>query len=184
MDPLSRRAVTDAAATDGPARTTDGPVHAATADVRDRASAIYGSLLVVSLVAAQARSDAEPAFIAATVVVGVGVFWLTEVWTELITLRTLGPITRRQTLLVARAELPMLSAAVLPAILLATSSVGLTTPEQATNLALAAGIGQLFVWGLVVGMALRRGWAAALVVAVVDCALGLLIVALKVWVLH
>jgi hypothetical protein len=177
VDPLSREAVTDAVAD------ADG-AHQASPEVRDRASAIYGSLLVVTLVAAQARSDAVPAFIAATVIAGVGVFWLTEVWTELITLRTLGPITRRRVSLVARAELPMLSAAVLPAILLATSTLGLTTPELATALALAAGIGQLFVWGLVVGQALGRGWAVALVVAIVDCALGLLIVALKVWVLH
>jgi hypothetical protein len=151
---------------------------------RDRASAIYGSLLVVSLVAAQARSDAVPAFIAATVLIGVGVFWLTEVWTEVIAIRTHGAITRGQVARAARAEAPMLGAAVIPALLLATSTLGLTTPELATSLALAAGIGQLFVWGLVVGMAMRRGWAAAVLVAVVDCALGLVIVALKVWVLH
>jgi hypothetical protein len=181
VDPLSRHAVTDAAAAaDG----QEADLHDASPAVRDRASAIYGSLLVVSLVAVQARSDAVTAFIAATVVVGVGVFWLTEVWTELITLRTMGPITRGQALLVAGAELPMLSAAILPTVLLASASLGLTTPEQATSLALAAGIGQLFVWGLIVGAALGRGWPAALVVAVVDCALGLLIVALKVWVLH
>jgi hypothetical protein len=173
VDPLSREAVTDAVT----------GVHGTPA-VRDRASAIYGSLLVVTLVAAQARSDAVTSFIAATVVVGVGVFWLTEVWTEYITLRTLGPISRQQALALARAELPMLYAAVVPTLLLATATLGLTTSEQATSLALAAGVAQLFVWGLIVGRAMRRGWGIALLIAVVDCALGLLIVALKVWVLH
>ena len=177
MDPLSRDAVTSAL-------TGGHGVDAPAAVVSDRASAIYGSLLVVTLVAAQARSDAIPAFIAGTIVVGVGVLWLTEVWIEVITLRTLGPITRDQVLRVARAETPMLFAAVLPAILLASASIGITTPEQATSLALAAGVGQLFVWGLIVGHAMRRGWGIALGVAAVDCALGLLIVALKVWVLH
>ena len=177
MDPLSRDAVTQAL-TGGHA--VAGP----TAVASDRASAIYGSLLVVTLVAAQARSDAIPAFIAGTVVIGVGVFWLTEVWTELITLRTIGPITRSQVGLVARAELPMLWAAVLPTILLATATLGITTAEQATSLAMAAGVGQLFVWGLVVGHAMQRGWGVALGVAAVDCALGLVIVGLKVWVLH
>jgi len=176
VDPLSREAVT--------ASVAGHADHGASSPVQDRASAIYGSLLVVTLVAAQARSDAVTAFIAGTVVVGVGVFWLTEVWTEVITLRTLGPITRHQVVRLARAELPMLSAAVIPTILLASASLGVTTPELATNLALAAGIGQLFVWGLIVGKAMDRGWGIALAVALVDCALGLLIVALKVWVLH
>ena len=176
MDPLSREAVTASVGGDAG--------HGAHPPAPDRASAVYGSLLVVTLVAAQARSDAVTAFIAGTVIVGVGVFWLTEVWTEVITLRTLGPITRQQVRLLARAELPMLWAAVLPTILLASATLEITSPELATTLALAAGVGQLFVWGLIVGHAMDRGWGIALLVALVDCALGLLIVALKVWVLH
>jgi hypothetical protein len=170
VDPESRQAVVQDADVDR--------AHA------DRASAIYGSLLVTALVAAQARSDAIPEFIAATLVVGVGVFWLTEVWTELIAIRTRGPIARGEVLAIARAELPMLSAAVIPTLLLLTASVGLTTPDQAANLAMAAGIAQLFAWGLLVGLAMRRGWLPALVVAFVDVGLGLVIVTLKVAVLH
>jgi hypothetical protein len=170
VDPESRNAVVDDAALER--------AHA------DRASAVYGSLLVTALVAAQARSDAVPEFIAATLVVGVGVFWLTEVWTELIAIRTRGPITRGEVVAIGRAELPMLSAAVVPTILLLTASIGLTTPDQAANLAMAAGIVQLFAWGLMVGLAMRRGWGPALVVALVDVGLGLIIVALKVAVLH
>ena len=90
---------------------------------------------------------------------------------------------RRGALAIARAELPMLSAAVIPTILLLTASFGLTTPDQAANLAMAAGIVQLFAWGLVVGLAMRRGWRPALVVALVDVGLGLVIVTLKVAVL-
>ena len=150
----------------------------------DRASAVYGSLLVTALVAAQARSDAVPEFIAATLVVGVGVFWLTEVWTELIAIRTRGPITRGEVLAIARAELPMLSAAVIPTILLLSASIGLTTPDQAAEprarrrdrAAVRVGAGGR--------PAMRRGWLPALVVALVDVGLGLVIVTLKVAVLH
>jgi hypothetical protein len=170
VDPESRQAVVG-----------DATVERAHAD---RASAIYGSLLVTALVAAQARSDAIPEFIAATLVVGVGVFWLTEVWTELIAIRTRGPIARGEVLAIARAELPMLSAAVIPTALLLTATLGLTTPDEAANLAMAAGIVQLFAWGLVVGFAMRRGWGPALVVALVDVGLGLVVVTLKVAVLH
>ena len=49
---------------------------------------------------------------------------------------------------------------------------------------MAAGIVQLFAWGLVVGLAMRRGWVPALVVALVDVGLGLVIVTLKVAVLR
>jgi hypothetical protein len=170
VDPASRQAVVH-----------DADVERAHAD---RASAVYGSLLVTALVAAQARSDAIPEFIAATLLVGVGVFWLTEVWTELIAVRTRGPITRAETLAIARAELPMLSAAVIPTILLLTATVGLTTADQAAKLAMAAALAQLFAWGLVVGLAMRRGWGPALVVALVDVGLGLVVVTLKVAVLH
>ena len=188
MNPRSREAVVHGSAEGPPAgeaspddRSREASLERATAD---RASAVYGSLLVTALVAAQARSDAVPEFIAATLVVGVSVFWLTEVWTELIAIRTNGPITWRQVRRTARAELPMLSAAVIPALLLLTASVGLTTPDQAANLAMGAAIVQLFGWGLVVGLAMRRGWVPALVVALVDVGLGLIIVALKVAVLH
>jgi hypothetical protein len=160
---------------------TPGPVREGG---RDLSSAVYGSLLVTTLVAVQARSDASVEFIGASLFIGVGVFWLTEVWSELINLRVRGPISRRHVLGTMRAESPMLTAALIPALLLGTYRLGWATAEQAIDLALVATVVQLFVWGLAVGLALRRGWAAALVVATVDCMLGLVIVGLKVFVLH
>jgi hypothetical protein len=150
----------------------------------DRASAIYGSLLVLSLIAAQGRGDVLPEFIAGTIAVGVGVFWLMEVWTELLALRTLGPISRGSVVAIAAAETPMLTSAILPMLVLVTAALGVLAPETAVNLAMAVGVAQLLAWGLVVGHALGRGWGPAIIVALVDGALGLLIVALKVLVLH
>ena len=85
---------------------------------------------------------------------------------------------------IARDKSPMLAVAIIPAIVLATANIGLTTAEQAVDLALVVGVIQLFVWGLAVGRAVNRGWGVALLVAAVDCALGLVIVVLKVLVLH
>ena len=147
-------------------------------------SAVYGSLLVTTLVAAQARHDASTEFIVFTLIVSVGVFWLMEVWSKVVTLRVAGPITTAETGSVARESAPMLAAAVLPAVVLASHNLALVDVEQAINLALIACIVQLFLWGLAVGRALGRGWPAAMVVAVVDCGLGLLIVALKVTIVH
>jgi hypothetical protein len=159
------------------------PVHQP-GDTTDLSSAVYGSLLVTTLLAVQNQAGASPQFVALTLVIGVGVFWLTELWSELINHRVRGPITRRQALRIARDESPMLTAAVIPALLLASAELGLVTVDQALNLALLAAVVQLFVWGLAVGRAMRRGWLPALLVALVDLGLGLLIVVLKVAVLH
>ncbi len=43
---------------------------------------------------------------------------------------------------------------------------------------------QLFGWGLAVGRAIGKGWRIAFIVAAVDCALGLVVVLLKVAVIH
>jgi hypothetical protein len=153
-------------------------------DGADLSSAVYGSLLVTTLVAAQARTDASTEFIVATLLISVGVFWLTEVWSEVVNHRVRGPINRAGLFEIARDESPMLLAAIPPALALATASLGLTTAEQAIDLALVVGVIQLFIWGLVVGRAVDRGWGVALLIASVDCALGLLIVVLKVLVLH
>ncbi len=147
-------------------------------------AAVYGSLLVTTLVAAQARHDASAEFIVFTLIVSVGVFWLMEVWSKVVTLRVARPISLAETGTVAREATPMLAAAVLPAIVLASHNLVAVDVERAIDLALVACIVQLFLWGLAVGRALGRGWPAALAVAIVDCGLGLLIVGLKVAVVH
>ena len=80
----------------------------------DLSSAIYGSLLITALVAAQSRHDANPEFIGFSVLVSVIVFWLMEVWSGLVSLRVQGPITMAETREVALHESPMLAAAILP----------------------------------------------------------------------
>ena len=78
----------------------------------------------------------------------------------------------------------MLGAAVAPLIALGLGLVGILTPLEALNLALGVAVVQLFLWGVAVGRAVGRTWGSALVVGLVDLALGLAIVALKVFVLH
>ena len=151
---------------------------------RGLSSAVYGSLLVTALIAVQARSDLDEPFVALSLFVTVTVFWTMEVWSELITVRLEGSVTLRRSARVAAGELPMIAAAVVPALALWTHSLGLTTQEQAVDLALAVGVAQLFVWGLAVGRALGRGWIVAFGVAFVDVAMGLLIVGLKAFILH
>jgi hypothetical protein len=151
---------------------------------RGLSAAVYGSLLVTALIAVQARSDLTEPFVALSLFVTVGVFWAMEVWAELVAVRLDGRVTLRDGARVALAELPMIAAAVVPALVLWTHPLGLTTSQQAVDLALAVCVAQLFFWGLAVGKALGRGWIVALGVALVDVLMGLVIVGLKALVLH
>ena len=151
---------------------------------RGDAPAVYGALLVTTLIAVQWRFDASVEFIALSLVVSVAVFWLAHVWTELVNRRVRGPAHRTDVVAISRGETPMLATALVPALVLATARLGSVSVDTAIALALAASIVQLFLWGLAAGRALDRGWPVALAVGVVDCVLGLAIVVLKVIVIH
>lgn len=150
----------------------------------DLSAAVYGSLLVTSLVAVQARSGASPEFVALTLLISVVVFWLTDVWTGIIALRLQAPVAWADVRATARIESPMLTAALVPAAIVATAMLEAVPVEPVLDIALFACLVQLFLWGLAVGRRLHRGWPVTLLVAGVDTALGLVIVLLKVVVLH
>jgi hypothetical protein len=151
---------------------------------RNYAPAIYGSLLVTGIVAIQWRGIPETDAMAVTVAVSVLVFWLTHVWAEIVNRRVRGPITTDEAREIALDEASMLSALVVPSLVLVVGPrVGLSV-DTTVGVALLVSIGQLFLWGLVVGRAAHHGWALPLVVAVVDSLLGIAIVAMKVAVLH
>jgi hypothetical protein len=158
--------------------------HAEAVEDHDYAPAIYGAILVTGIVAVQWRHDPDTDAIALTVLISVVVFWLAHVWSEIVNLRVHGTISSVDIRDVVRNEGSMLSALVLPAVVLAVlPRVGVSL-EAAVVVALGVCIIQLFLWGLVVGRAAHRGWFLPLVVAVVDSLLGLVLVALKVAVLH
>jgi hypothetical protein len=152
--------------------------------VPDYTSSIYGALLVTTLVAVQWKADAVPVLIGLTLVTGVGVFWLAHVWAAVVNRRLHGSIARGELVAIARDEAPMLAAVVVPGLILGLGpALGLSV-NTAIGIALAVSIAQLFVWGLAVGRAAHSSWRIALAVALVDCALGILIVGLKVAILH
>ncbi len=151
---------------------------------KDLSGAVYGTLLVTSLVAVQARSDSSPEFVTLTVLIGVAVFWLADVWTGIVALRMRGPIAWSDVLSIARIESPMLTAALLPAAIVTFGILEAVPVQVALDVALVACIVQLFLFGLAVGRRLGKGWPVTLLVASVDCLLGCVIVVLKVLVLH
>lgn len=146
--------------------------------------AIYGSLLVTTLIAVQWRHDAVPELIAASLVFSVTVFWLTHVWSALMDRRVHGPVSGDEVRALAIAEVSMLSSVIIPAAILGLWHAVSVTVDEAIGVALIVSIGQLFLWGLAVGRAAHASWLRAILVGLVDCAMGLAIVAFKVIVIH
>ena len=161
-----------------------GSVQAASSADRDFTPAIYGSLLVTTLIAVQWWHDISTTRLGLSLIIAVCVFWLTYVWSGIVNRRVHGPISRSEGMSIAVVEAPMLVAAIVPTVILALGSLGLATVDTAIGIALFASVAQLFLWGLAVGRAAHAGWPLALRVAVVDCFLGLAIVVLKVIVIH
>jgi hypothetical protein len=152
--------------------------------VADNTAAIYGSLLVTTLVAVQWKADAVPELIGLSLVIGVGVFWLAHVWAGIINRRVDGPISAAEVGTIALGEAPMLLAVVVPGLLLGLHLFAGVSVNLAIGLALAASLVQLFLWGLAVGRAAHESWPVAVGIGLVDFAFGLVIVVLKVFVLH
>jgi len=150
----------------------------------DYAPAVYGSLLVTTLVSVQWRSDAVPQLIGLSLLISVGVFWLAHAWSEIVAERVHGPIGLGRAGSIAWSESSMLASVIVPGILLGLPLfIGLDV-NVAIGAALLASLVQLFLWGLVVGLAAHGTLSLALRVALVDCGLGIAIVGLKVLVIH
>jgi hypothetical protein len=151
---------------------------------RDYTSAVYGSLLVATLLAVEWRQDASTTLVGLSIIIAVVVFWLTHVWSAIVNRRVRGPVGRADVMRLAAVEAPMLTAAVVPLLVLGLGALAFVTVDTAVVLALLASIVQLFLWGLAVGRAAHTSWPLAFAIAAVDCALGVLLVVLKVLVIH
>lgn len=147
-------------------------------------AAVYGSLLVTTLIAVQWRHDTSTGLVGLTLLTSVAVFWLAHVWSAIVNERVRAPIGWAEARAIAAAEAPMLLAAIIPAALLGLNVFRMVTVDEATAIALVASIVQLFLWGIAVGRAAHSRWSVALGIATVDCLLGILIVVLKVVIIH
>jgi hypothetical protein len=146
--------------------------------------AIYGSLLVTTLVAVQWNADAVPELVAFSLVISVGVFWLAHAWAEVVNRRIRGSIGLSEAWSIALGEATMLLAVVIPGVLLGLHRLAGVATDLAIGLALAASLAQLFLWGLAVGRAAHVSWPVAIGLGLVDFGFGVAIVVLKAVVLH
>jgi hypothetical protein len=150
----------------------------------DYKPAVYGSLLVTTLVALQWHEDATPELIGLSLLISVVAFWLTEAWSEIVAQRVHGPIGMASALAIARSDATMLTAVIVPGIILGLPHFFGVPVNLAVGAALLASLVQLFLWGLAVGLAAHGSRWLALVVALVDCGIGVAVVILKGVVIH
>jgi hypothetical protein len=148
-----------------------------------RSGGLYGTVLVLAVIIALTKSGkAEASIVLGGVLVTSLVFFVVHVYADTLASRVrypdhnLADLARRH----GHHELPILGAAIGPAIPLALGAVGVLSRQQASWAAIAMGLLGLFGWGVAVGRALGYRQGGALVVGVLNVALGGVMVGLKV----
>jgi hypothetical protein len=149
------------------------------------AGAIYGTILVTSVVAAADSSDAIWQSLG-IVEVTVLVFWLAHVYAHALawSLDSNEPFSRRGLRPVARKEWPLLQAAIVPTIALVAGGIGLIRTQTAYWLAIGYGVAALVWWGLLIARKEHLSRLATCAVVLANAFFGLAIVLLKEFVNH
>jgi hypothetical protein len=148
-----------------------------------RSGGLYGTVLVLAVITALSKSgEAEASVILGGVVVTAGVFWIVHVYADVLAGRVADPERSWRSLAseMAREEISILEAAILPAIPLALGAAGILSREAASWAAIGCGLVSLFGWGLLVARALGYRGLGALVIGLLNVALGGVMVGLKV----
>ena len=149
------------------------------------AGAIYGTILVTSVVAAADGSEAIWRSLG-IVEVTVLVFWLAHVYAGALAASLDGkePLSRREIRRIAGREWPLLQAAVVPSLALIAGGLGLIASRTAYWLAIGFGVAALVWWGLLFARKEGLSRRVTCVVVLVNASFGLCIVALKEFVGH
>ena len=147
------------------------------------ARAIYGTILVMAVISGLSHDeDIGSAKLIAAVCATTLVFWIAHVYAEILGRRLEGEeqFAWASIRVVMRGEWPIVEAALLPVLALLVGVVGIVDTDTAVNIAIGAGVVELFAWGIAAGRKLELSTGATVLAGVVNGALGLVIVLLKV----
>jgi hypothetical protein len=146
----------------------------------------YGTIVVLSVLVAEAPQSTKPGTIAEVVAATCFTFWLAHVYAH-----SLGhSLTHRSHFSVAALreigvrEASILEAGVPPLVALLLGAAGILGGEAAVWLAFALGLGVLAVQGVVYARIERLGRTSAIVVVTLNIGLGLLLALLKIVLAH
>jgi hypothetical protein len=143
---------------------------------------IYGTIVVLSVIVAGAKAYPDDTTrIAVLVAVTTAVFWLAHAYAHALThsARTGERLTLADVRRIGRHEAALVLAGVPSIVVLLLGSLDLLDADTATWLALGFGLVVLAVQGFVIARLERLGPTGTVAVVVVNVALGLLLVALK-----
>jgi hypothetical protein len=163
---------------------SETPAHPLAPEHANPARAIYGTILVMAVIVALSHDGSvTSAELITGVLATTFVFWIAHVYAEVLGQRVEGEggrPTLANVAVAARGEWPLVESALLPVLCLLVGVVGLVETRTAVWIAIGAGVVELFGYGIAAGRRLRLSLRGTLVVGVVNGALGLVIVALKV----
>ena len=146
------------------------------------AGAVYGTILSMAVIAASSKDpELGPVAIAGWAGATAFVFFLAHVYSAIVAVGIARPmkalgLLRKE----ARSEWPMVQGAVVPAAVMLLAPIGLLPEDDASFYAIWTGVAVLFAAGLVIGHKEKLGWGRSIIIASINAAIGLLIVALKV----
>lgn len=145
-------------------------------------AAVYGTILVISVIAVASEYQGKPLRIMGSVLATQLVFYLAHVYAGQLGVRleTRHAPTRTELREILKEEWPLLAAAGPPALMLLVGGVTALNDALAVTLALGVGVGTLVLYGIRLGIAEERSPAGVAMTAAANGALGLLLVALKV----
>ncbi|MEO8108046.1 MAG: hypothetical protein ABI720_12085 [Actinomycetes bacterium] len=146
------------------------------------AGAIYGTILATTVVAAMGHDPSLVDRAIAIVVVTSAVFYAAHVYSLIVAARMVSgrQLTRHEMRTIASDEWPMLQSSWPVVVPLVLGKLGVVSEELAVDLAMVAGIGALFFYGVLLGVREGKGRINIVVNALVVGAFGLLILALKI----
>jgi hypothetical protein len=148
---------------------------------------IYGTILSLAVLVGGAKAYPDHAWkIVVLLAVTATVFWLAHVYAHSLARvvaqdRHLSLAELRR---IGRHESSIIEAAIVPVAALLLAAFGLISTKAATWIAYGLGLAVLLASGLVFARVERLGWVATLVVVALNVALGLALVALKLFVSH
>jgi hypothetical protein len=152
----------------------------------DYAGAIYGSIIATAMIGALREAGLSSKELTLDVAATMLIFWIAHTWAAIAGERIhLGHgLLFHRVKALGREEWPIVEASFLPVVALILGWVGALETDTSARLAIAIGIGQLFLWGFVLGRRVYGNWVGATLAAFGDGAVGVVIVLLEVWAHH
>jgi hypothetical protein len=165
---------------------SETPTHHEPTAATDYAGAIYGSIIATAMIGALREADVSSKELLLDVAATMLIFWIAHTWAAIAGERIhLGHgLLLHRVKALGREEWPIVEAGFLPLAPLLLGWIGVLADDTAARLAIAIGIGQLVLWGFVLGRRVYHNWLGATLAALADGAVGVAIVLLEIWAHH